>query len=215
MTKKGLAGERATTKGSRTRQRIIDAATRLFAERGYHATSLSDIGDAADIQRGALYYHIKAKEELLFQVLRQHVELVLENVKTIAEAPLDPRSKLHRLLVFQTEALLARKDDVTIHERESQHLTAHRLRNIRRLQREVEDVWFRVVDEARRAGLVRPMDRVVVKFMLGLIASSYHWFDPRERLSGEKVALILADFVLYGVVPSKTTHMGDKRTRHS
>lgn len=200
-----------TGKGTRTRKRIIEAATRLFAEKGYHATSLGDIGDLADIQRGALYYHIKSKEELLYDVLRQHVEFVLEHVKKIEREPLDPRSKLQRLLVFQTEALLERREDVTIHARESQHLTAHRLQRIRRIQREVEDVWFRVIEKAQEAGVVRRVDRVVVKLVLGLIASSHQWYEPGARLTSEEVAEYVADFVLYGVVP--VTKASDTRKR--
>ena len=53
-----------------TRDRILDAATELFAAQGFHGTSVAEISARADIKTGALYHHIKSKEELLWEILR-------------------------------------------------------------------------------------------------------------------------------------------------
>jgi AcrR family transcriptional regulator len=55
---------KSTPKSQRTRTRILDAAMRLFAERGYHAVTNADIADAADLTRGAMLYHFATREEL-------------------------------------------------------------------------------------------------------------------------------------------------------
>jgi AcrR family transcriptional regulator len=54
-----------TPKSRRTRARILDAAMRLIAERGYHESSNALIADAADITRGAMLYHFPTREDLL------------------------------------------------------------------------------------------------------------------------------------------------------
>jgi AcrR family transcriptional regulator len=53
------------TSKARTRQRLLDEAERLFKERGYAATSLEQIADAADVTKGAIYGHFSSKEDLL------------------------------------------------------------------------------------------------------------------------------------------------------
>ncbi len=203
--KPGLSNPRPTRKGSHTRQRIITAAVELFAERGYHATTMSDIGQRADIQRGALYYHIKAKEELLFEVLRQHVEFVRERTSEIASEAVDAHTKLRNLIVFQTQALLDRGDELTIYARDSYALTAERLEAFRKMQDDVEQIWAEVLVEGRTEGTLRDVDPVVLKGILGLVASPYTWFRPGLRLDSAQVAGLFADLTLHGMAPVATT----------
>jgi AcrR family transcriptional regulator len=59
---------RATSK-ARTRQRLLDEAERLFRERGYAATSLEQIAEAADVTKGAIYGHFSSKEDLLLSAI--------------------------------------------------------------------------------------------------------------------------------------------------
>jgi AcrR family transcriptional regulator len=56
---------KTTPKSVRTRRRILDAAMRLFAERGYHASSNADVAEAAGLTRGAMLYHFPTREDLV------------------------------------------------------------------------------------------------------------------------------------------------------
>lgn len=64
---------RATPKSLRTRTRILDAAMRLFAEAGYHASTNAMIADAANLTRGAMLYHFASREELVEAAI-SHIE---------------------------------------------------------------------------------------------------------------------------------------------
>jgi len=57
------------TSKARTRQRVLDEAQRLFRERGYAATSLEQIAEAADVTKGAIYGHFASKEDLLLSAV--------------------------------------------------------------------------------------------------------------------------------------------------
>jgi AcrR family transcriptional regulator len=59
---------RATSKAL-TRQRLLDEAQRLFRDRGYAATSLEQIADAAEVTKGAIYGHFASKEDLLISAI--------------------------------------------------------------------------------------------------------------------------------------------------
>ena len=65
---------RATPKSQRTRGRILDAATRLFAEIGYHAATNAVIAEAAELTRGAMLYHFATREELVEAAIA-HIDL--------------------------------------------------------------------------------------------------------------------------------------------
>jgi AcrR family transcriptional regulator len=189
----------STRKGTHTRERIRVAAVSLFAEQGYHATSIAEIGARAEIQRGALYYHIRSKEELLFDVLRDLVERVLDGVRAIAEEPVGPSEKLRRLIVFQTRTMLDRHEEMVIYSRDGYALTEDRLARFRQLQAQVEDVWARVLAEGAAAGELREMDPAVRKSIILLVNSPHDWFRSGGRLTNREVGELIADLVMRGV----------------
>lgn len=76
----GPAGERERN-GARTREAILDAAERLFAERGFEATSLSDVGAMAGVSRGTPGYFFGSKEELYRAVIQRCFQEVREAVQ--------------------------------------------------------------------------------------------------------------------------------------
>lgn len=61
---------------SSTRQRLVDSAMELFAERGYNATGLKQVLEKAEVNAGSLYYFFRTKEDLLLAVLDRYVELL-------------------------------------------------------------------------------------------------------------------------------------------
>src|SRR5690348_3327452 len=56
---------------SARRSELTRAAARLFAEKGYHGTSVGDLADALGMQKGSLYAHIESKADLLWEVARE------------------------------------------------------------------------------------------------------------------------------------------------
>ncbi|WP_433333072.1 TetR/AcrR family transcriptional regulator [Spirillospora sp. CA-294931] len=86
-----------------TRERIVAESLRLFADRGYAATSVAEIEAAAGLSPGAggLYRHFRSKEEVLSSAIREHIErtrkqvdAVMELSKSFAERPLDTRLRM-------------------------------------------------------------------------------------------------------------------------
>jgi AcrR family transcriptional regulator len=196
---RGFRARRSTSRGLDSQQRILTAAVELFAKQGYHATSITDIGEHAQVKRGALYYYINSKEELLFSVLVQHVEAVLERAVATSASDLAPVAKLHRLLHDHVHLLMERKDDLTIYERDRHALTGERFAELRELQARVEQVWKETIDEGIADGAFRPIDPVVLKGIIGMAISLHHWFDQRGRLTTDQIADHLYEFVMDGV----------------
>lgn len=61
---------RLTARGEERRRQIIEVATRLFAEQGYHPTSVADVVDAVGVGKGVFYWYFASKEALLTEILR-------------------------------------------------------------------------------------------------------------------------------------------------
>lgn len=90
-----------------TREQIVEAADRLFYQRGFEHTSFSDIADAVGISRGNFYHHFKSKDEILDAVIRLRLassQTMLEEWELAAEHPADRiRSFIHILIANRAE----------------------------------------------------------------------------------------------------------------
>lgn len=82
------------SKGSANRQRIVDAADRLFYSRGYNQTSFSDISDETGIPRGNFYYYFKTKDEILEAVVESRLAIFKDMLERCDNKSPDPREKL-------------------------------------------------------------------------------------------------------------------------
>ena len=75
------------TSSRHSRDDVIDAAGRLFAERGYHGTSMRDLGKALGLHGSSLYSHVSSKEDLLVEVVQRGAELFQRSAAAASSAP--------------------------------------------------------------------------------------------------------------------------------
>jgi TetR/AcrR family transcriptional regulator, cholesterol catabolism regulator len=187
-----------------TRDRILRVAAEIFALKGYHGASVADIGDAADIQRGTLYYHIGSKEQLLYDLSKRHVVEAFERCKEVVESDLDPVEKLRQLARAHLEALVARRAEVTVVMREMHVLTGKRAGQLRKLRAAHQDLFRQVLDEGVATGVFRAADSVTVLGLLGMYNWTYVWFDPvHGSMNIEKIADQLTDIFINGLLNRK------------
>ena len=66
-----------------TRQDILQAAAQIFAEKGYHASSMADIADIVGVRKASLYHHVDSKQEILIELLDQGLDLLIERVEEV------------------------------------------------------------------------------------------------------------------------------------
>ena len=200
-----------SAQGADTRERILRVATEVFAEKGYHGTGVAEIGERAGIKRGALYYHIASKEELLFEVMRPHIEEVLAEAERIAASDLDPAEKLRRLMVHQVCTIAQRRAEVIIYFRDFDALKGERGAQLQQLRQRVEAAWRKVLEEGHEQGLFVTGDHVTVDGILGLVNWVYLWYRPEGELEPEEIAERYVALVLRGLL----TDRGRRRKRRT
>ena len=89
---------RATAKAEETRERILDAALRLFRERGFDETTMRDIASAADVATGAAYYYFHSKEDLVMAFYARTAEEAREILPPAIDRSRDLRKRLRVIL---------------------------------------------------------------------------------------------------------------------
>ncbi len=92
----GSGQGRRTANGTPVPQRLLAAATRLFAERGYDRTSVQEIVEAAGVTKGALYHYFGSKDDLLHEVYARVLRLQQERLDAFANADAPVEQRLRR-----------------------------------------------------------------------------------------------------------------------
>ncbi len=184
----------------RRRQEVLATAARVFAERGYQATSMADLTEATGLTAGGLYHYIGSKEQLLFGICDDLMAPLLEQARPIARGDGPPEERLRALLRTWLRHVAAHRDHLLVFAQERHVIEREpQWRAVRRQRREFEALLDDVLAEGERTGAMRFADRrLALLALLGMVNHTAQWFRPRGRLSAEQIADGYCDLLLRG-----------------
>ncbi|WP_038044523.1 TetR/AcrR family transcriptional regulator [Thermocrispum agreste] len=168
-----------------TRDRILEAAAALLSKKGYSATRLTDIADLASVRAPALYYYFESRQDLIAEVmatgqrrLRAHVEAALDALDDDA-SPLD---RIGAAVAAHLEVELSLSDFATAVSRNLGQLPDEVRDRLRAEGTKYIELWRRLLEQARRAGAIRPdLDlRAARMLVIGALNWTTEWWDPRQ-----------------------------------
>lgn len=186
----------------RQRERIYKTAARLFAENSYGAVGVAELCAATGFGKGALYYHIGSKEELLFEVMTRYmVDLVEEGRRAAAEdaTPAERISTLSRKLV---RSVFDHLPEMTVCFRELNSLGPQNRAVVSKLHLDYQRIWEAALADGVAAGVFRPISSVELKGLLGMYFYSFLWIKPKGPQGPDAIADRYAEIVLRAVAPS-------------
>jgi len=197
MTIVGLPSTRSAVSQRRRAPQIIEAAARVFAERGFHGATTQDIADVLGIRQASLYYYFSSKEAALELVCLKGVEGFFDAAKAIAAQKRSARERLSLLIKSHLSPLVDRANFVKVFLNERQHLPAESRRRIGRWSRGLERIFEQVVREGVENGEFRPnLDvRLATLAILGMCNAAPSWHVKEGRpvadIAAEFAALVL------------------------
>ncbi len=190
------------------RREIVDRAAELFARRGYAATSITEICDAVGLARGALYYYIGSKEELLVEIQSAVLVPLLDAGRRIAALDAPPPVRLRLLSEVLLDIVLQRLDHIWVYEHDYRQLSEPHRAKLVAQRHEFEDTVAGLLGEAVASGQFRDLDlRLAMLQFLNLHNHTYQWIRPGGRwdaahLSAEYCATLFAGFRAPGYDPA-------------
>ena len=187
------------------RARMCRTAAQLFRDRGYDATSVSDVARALGMTKAGLYHHFESKEALLFEIMMYGLERVRDEVIIPVRQVRDPEERLRQLIVRHARIATRGQGAVTHLGDEIRALPPAGRRQIEQRMRVYVDLIRDTLVELKTAGRLRDVDPTVATFsLLGMILWLPRWFRQGGRLDQAKVANEIATFALGGlVVPAR------------
>lgn len=206
VAKSGKASKAAPPGDSRAPRKrdaeVLDAAARVFYERGYGNASVQDIADEVGILKGSLYHYIDTKEDLLYRVLKgvhDDVQGILEDVQAIPDlAPLD---RLHLYVSRQVEFNVRNLTRISVYYHDVERLSTERRDAIYTLRRHHETFVKGLIRDAQERGEVATDEdpRLLANCIFATIIWVYRWYQPHGKFRPADVARTGADFAISGV----------------
>lgn len=161
------------------RSELARQAARLFAQKGYHGTSIGDIADALGIQKGSLYAHIASKEDLLYETIKEGAAAFNGALDAIPEELPIPE-KIRLALRGHLRVVAEQLDVATVFVQEWRYLAGARRDEIVAERRRYEERIRELFREGRELGELRSdLDEAVAALLLLSAANwAYTWLRP-------------------------------------
>jgi AcrR family transcriptional regulator len=182
------------------RQSIIDLSAKVFAERGYHNTSTIELCEANQLGKGALYYYIGSKEQLLAAVHDRVMDEVMLGANRVATAGGSPPDQLAMLGEELLDVIVRYPDHVWVFLHEFPALTGANADQFRKRRREYERRVESVFEAGAELSYFRQLDpRLAARAWLGMHNYTYLWLKADGPLSAKQVASSFADIFVRGI----------------
>ena len=170
-------------------------AARLFAERGYHGTSIGDLAEALGVQKATLYAHIESKQDLLYETMREGADAFHGALDAIPEQ-LPAVDKIQLALRGHLRVVAEQLDVATVFVQEWRYLEGERRDEIVDERRRYEERIRALFREGRELGELRTDldDGTAALLMLSAANWAYTWLQPgrdTDELADRFFALLI------------------------
>ena len=188
---------------------IYRVAARIICEKGFDATSMSDIAEAVGITKAGIYHHIPGKKDLLFRIMNFGMDSLDEQVIAPSREVRDAEQRLRTIISNHVQLITSRStpqgfNAVTIVVEEVGGLTPTHRRKIDQRKRAYVDLVRETLEELREEGKLLEVDVTTAAFsLLGMILWLSRWYNPGGRLGPEEIAEEITKIALGGLLRPK------------
>jgi TetR/AcrR family transcriptional regulator, cholesterol catabolism regulator len=178
-------------------------AAQIFHEKGFDATSMSDLAEAVQLTKAGLYYYIKSKQELLFAIMDYGMDSLEKEVLGPARAEPDPQARLHLIIEAHARNLTKGIKAIAILTDEVAALAPKHRKRILERKRAYFDLVRETLVALKDAGKLQDVDPTVATFSLfGMLLWLPRWYEPEGRLSRDEVIGQLTKVAIGGLLKS-------------
>ncbi|MCE2527836.1 MAG: TetR family transcriptional regulator [Actinomycetia bacterium] len=194
-----------TATNRNSRETVIQAAGKLFALRGYHGTSMKDLGDELGLLKSSIYSHVSSKEDLLLEVVRRAERLFNESARKALDTTSGEAARLQALIKGHLEVILDHRDEASTFLNEARALDNRYREAVIAARDGYERIFRRVIRAGVRSGeFHNRVDPVMAGiFILSILNAVGRWYRPDGKLGLEDLVKETWDFINSGLADSQ------------
>ena len=186
---------------NKTKRKIFETAMKLFAEKGYEATSVEEITATVGVAKGTLYYHFSSKEEIYNFLIEEGMKLLQNSIAIKTEKLTDPIAKLRAVLIIQLKVIMKYDEFITILLSQIWGIEP-RHQYFRKYIYEYIDVIKSIIDEGISKNVIKSGDSyLMASNIFGAICSvKMYKLKNNLEIDIERVAEEIIEYILKGML---------------
>jgi AcrR family transcriptional regulator len=189
-----------TWAADRRRSEIVTRAAELFDSAGYDRTSMDDIAKAVQIAKPTLYHYFSSKDEILFFIHEEFIDLLMTEHLARAELGLTAEAELHELIADILGLMQTHRGHVRVFFEHHRDMKSARRAIIARKRKNYEDVLASVLVRGMTDGEFRRLDPKLTSLAIfGMCNWAYQWYSVSGQLPARQIAGLFADLVQNGL----------------
>jgi len=182
-------------------QKILKTAAKIFADKGFHKTSVRDISGATRMSLAGLYYYFRTKEELLYLIQERCFVTLLQRWEQAATAETDVRTRIRVFAENHLSFFLHNMHEMKVMAHEDESLTGEFNEKILVLKRRYVKVIMDLIAELRERRDAKGIDLRVATFSLfGMMNWIYTWYQPKRDLPLRQLSEQMLRIYFFGLL---------------
>ncbi len=171
------------------RDRLIEAAARLFRKQGYERTSVRQLAEAVGILSGSVFNHFDSKEDILLAVMSTTITTMIERLSQAANSTSSTRQRLLALIRTELDLLHGNtRDGVSIIFFQWNSLSTENQKKLLSMREEYERMWLDALQSARDEGYLVADPFIARRLLTGANGWTIYWYHRDGALSLDELA---------------------------
>jgi len=186
---------------------LLSRAAQVFADKGYHSTTMRDLAAASGMSLAGMYYYVRGKEELLALIQERCFSRVVAGADQALAPASDPLERLQAFIRHHVTFFAAHMAEMKVLSHEATSLSGERQRRVNAIKRRYVDLLEGLLkdvapDEPR-------VDRSAAAYVLfGMMNWIYNWYDPAGEIDPDRLAALIARIFIGGFAEARSTVHG-------
>ena len=184
---------------------FLSQAAKVFADQGYHSTTMRDLAAATGMSLAGMYYYVRGKEELLYRIQERAFARVLAGAQhTLAGlGGADPLERLQAFIRHHVGFFAAHMAEMKVLSHEAASLTGDRQRKVNAIKRRYVDLLEGLLKDV--AADEPAVERSAAAYVLfGMMNWIYNWYDPTGEIDPDRLAGLIARIFLGGFAEARS-----------
>ncbi len=185
------------------KERILRAATELFASKGFDGTSVRDIAEKVRLSVPGMFHYYSSKEEILYEIMTLFMDDAYKKIMEIYNANIDPIEKLSEICKFYVEQYAGHKHQLTILISERKSLISEHRQICIKKEREYVTALTNLFKELTKRKRLKAINHSILAFIFfGMVHWTYQWYHPKAKggIGPNELGRIMSEVFLRGIL---------------
>lgn len=187
-------------KEKNTKNEILKSAVRLFSNNNYHAVSMIEIAEGAEVSKGTVYWYFNSKKELFREIIINGLEYFNEYFKKISESEEDFESKIHQIIKTVIGTVFEHIDMITVIRNNVELINKEFQSKLERRHRENIDIFSQIIEEGMEKRIIKDGNARNISLMILSVLFAPHIKEIIKDINGiDNQVKFINDFIMNGI----------------